>query len=80
VFADGLPQAVAAAAWSLMAMAYLPTLRFYGLSPLWAVALPAVAAIYMAFTVDSAVQHWQGRGGAWKGRLQGGLSRSTAQG
>jgi hypothetical protein len=59
-----------------MVLAYLPTLRFYGLSPLWGLALPAVAAIYTAFTVDSAVQHWQGRGGAWKGRLQGQVSRS----
>jgi hopene-associated glycosyltransferase HpnB len=80
VFADGAAQALGAAAWTLLTVAYLPTLRFYGLSPLWALALPAVAAIYMAFTVDSAVQHWQGRGGAWKGRLQAGVSRSATHG
>jgi hopene-associated glycosyltransferase HpnB len=80
VLGDGPAQALGAAAWLLMMGAYLPTLRFYGLSPLWALALPAIAAIYMAFTIDSAVQHWQGRGGAWKGRLQGGVSRSAAQG
>jgi hypothetical protein len=24
----------------------------------------------MVFTLDSAVQHWRGRGGLWKGRVQ----------
>jgi hopene-associated glycosyltransferase HpnB len=57
-------------AWALMALAYLPILRFYRISPLWAVALPAVAAAYAAFTLDSAYQHWRGRGGLWKGRSQ----------
>jgi len=80
VLSEGSAQALGAAAWLVMMGAYLPTLRFYGLSPLWALALPAIAAIYMVFTIDSAVQHWQGRGGAWKGRLQRGVSRSAAQG
>jgi len=53
-----------------MALAFLPTVRFYGLSPLWAPMLPAIAAVYMAFTIDSAVQHARGRGGLWKGRVQ----------
>ena len=33
-------------------------------------ALPLIAAAYLAFTLDSAFQHWRGRGGAWKGRSQ----------
>jgi hopene-associated glycosyltransferase HpnB len=78
VFAGGPAQALGAAAWALMTLAYLPTLRFYRLNPLWSLALPAVAAMYTAFTVDSAVQHWQGRGGAWKGRFQGQASRSAS--
>ena len=77
VLAGGPAQALGAAAWALMALAYAPTLRFYGLSPLRGLALPAVAAMYTAFTVDSGLQHWQGRGGAWKGRLQGQVSRSA---
>jgi hypothetical protein len=36
----------------------------------WAAALPAIAAMYMAFTLDSAYQHARGRGGMWKGRAQ----------
>jgi hopene-associated glycosyltransferase HpnB len=56
--------------WALMAGVFQPTLRQYRLSPLWGVALPLLAAIYVGFTIDSAYQHWRGRGGAWKGRLQ----------
>jgi hypothetical protein len=59
-----------------MAIAFQPVLRFYRLSPLWGPALPAIAAFYLAFTVDSAYQHWRGRGGAWKGRVQAKLSET----
>jgi hypothetical protein len=62
-----------------MALALQPTLRFYRVSPLWGVALPAIAAIYMAFTVDSAYQHWRGRGGMWKGRAQGDLRGKVSE-
>jgi hopene-associated glycosyltransferase HpnB len=58
------------AAWLLMAMTYLPTVRFYGLSPLWAPFLPVAAAFYSYATWLSAVRYWRGRGGQWKGRTQ----------
>jgi hopene-associated glycosyltransferase HpnB len=61
---------VAAAAWALMALAFLPILHFYRLSPLWAAALPLIAVAYVAFTLNSAYQHWRGVGGMWKGRSQ----------
>jgi hopene-associated glycosyltransferase HpnB len=70
VFAGGMAQILGIAAWLLMAFAFQPTLRFYRVSPLWGLALPGIAAIYMAFTVDSAYQHARGRGGMWKGRAQ----------
>lgn len=54
--------------WLLIATAYLPTLRLYGVSPLLAPCLPAIALLYTVMTVDSARRHWQGEGGAWKGR------------
>ena len=57
-------------AWALMAITYLPTLHFYGLSPLWAPALPAAALFYSYATWLSAVRYWMGRGGQWKGRAQ----------
>ena len=41
-----------------------------GCSPLWGLALPLIGVFYAAFTLDSAVQHWRGRGGMWKGRAQ----------
>ena len=55
--------------WLLMAYAYLPTVRFYRLAPSWAICLPAIAFLYTLMTLDSAVRHWRGRGGAWKGRV-----------
>ena len=58
------------AAWALMAITYLPTVKFYRMSPLWAAALPAAAAFYTYATWISAVRYWLGRGGQWKGRAQ----------
>jgi hopene-associated glycosyltransferase HpnB len=69
-FGSEVTRPVAAAAWALMAVAFLPTLRFYRLGPLWAPTLPAIAAAYLGFTLDSAIQHARGRGGLWKGRAQ----------
>ncbi|HEY9847386.1 MAG TPA: glycosyltransferase [Candidatus Caenarcaniphilales bacterium] len=57
------------AGWLLMAFAYLPTLRLYRCSPLLAFCLPAIAFLYTAMTLDSALRHWRGQGGAWKGRI-----------
>jgi len=66
----GLAQAAGALAFGLMTLAYYPIVRFYGLSPLWALALPAIGLFYVLFTLDSGLQHWRGRGGFWKGRVQ----------
>jgi hopene-associated glycosyltransferase HpnB len=70
VAGDRSAQALAGVAWALMAGVFQPTLRQYRLSPLWGGALPLVAAVYVGFTIDSAYQHWRGRGGFWKGRVQ----------
>jgi hopene-associated glycosyltransferase HpnB len=74
LFASGLAQILGIVAWLAMTVAFQPTLRFYRLSPAWGPALAAIAAIYMAFTIDSAYQHARGRGGMWKGRAQANLS------
>ena len=58
------------AAWALMTISYLPTVRFYGLSPLWAPTLPLAAAFYSYATWVSALRYWLGKGGEWKGRAQ----------
>jgi hopene-associated glycosyltransferase HpnB len=68
VTADGVTLLAGAAAWLLMAATYGPMLRYYR-QPLAAAALlPGTAALYLLMTVDSAVQHWRGRGARWKGR------------
>ncbi|WP_129311053.1 glycosyltransferase [Streptomyces sp. L2] len=60
--------AAGALAWAVMTATYLPMLRYYG-QPLWlAPLLPFTAFLYLLMTVDSAVQHYRGRGAAWKGR------------
>ncbi|WP_367325143.1 glycosyltransferase [Streptomyces sp. HUAS ZL42] len=57
-----------ALAWLVMAGTYVPMLRYYR-QPLWlAPLLPFTAFLYLLMTVDSAVQHYRGRGAAWKGR------------
>lgn len=61
---------VSLAAWTLMTVTYLPTIRFYGLSPLWAPLLPVAAAFYSYATCLSAARYWLGHGGQWKGRTQ----------
>ncbi len=66
----GSAAAVAAGAglagWALMSLSYLPMLRLYRLSPLRAPALPLIALLYAAMTVDSARRHHAGRGTQWR--------------
>jgi len=74
LFATGSSQLWGALAWAAMALSFQPILRFYRVSPLWGIALPAIAAIYMIFTLHSAWQHLRGTGGLWKGRLHANIS------
>ncbi len=60
-----------AIAWAVMAISYQPTLRLYG-EPMWrGLWLPVAAFLYALMTLSSAWRHWQGQGGAWKGRHYG---------
>ena len=70
LFASGWGQFLGALTWALMAISFQPILRFYRLSPLWGVALPAISFLFMLYTLDSAYQYAAGKGGAWKGRVQ----------
>jgi hopene-associated glycosyltransferase HpnB len=72
LFGAGLAQIFGALTWVLMAFSFQPMLRFYRVSPLWGMALPGIAALYLTFTLDSAYQYARGRGGLWKGRVQAG--------
>ncbi len=69
VFASGVAEFVGLAVWLAMAISFQPTLRFYRQSPLWGLALPAIAFLYAYYTLDSAYQHLLRRGGQWKGRV-----------
>ncbi|MGH6665890.1 MAG: glycosyltransferase, partial [Pseudolabrys sp.] len=69
IFATGWPQYLGAAAWLAMAISFLPILRFYGLSLLWSPALPAIAFLYLSYTIQSAYKHLRRSGGQWKGRV-----------
>ena len=66
----GLGALAGALAWASMTIMFQPILHLYRRSPLWGLALPAIGVFYAAFTIDSAVQFWRGRGGMWKGRAQ----------
>ena len=65
---DWLAAGLALIAWGVMARLYFPTLKLYGGEPWQAATLPAAAAFYAAMTIDSALRHWRGHGGQWKGR------------
>jgi hopene-associated glycosyltransferase HpnB len=70
LFAPAAAAIVGLVAWILMALAFQPMLRFYGRATSWGLALPLIAAAYLAFTLKSAYLYGRGRGGLWKGRVQ----------
>jgi hopene-associated glycosyltransferase HpnB len=65
-----------AGGYALMTALYVPILRYYRLPWPMAFALPFTATLYLGMTIDSAVQHFRGRGAAWKGRTYS--ARSSA--
>jgi len=70
IFGTGLARFAGLGVWLAMAIAYQPMLRFYGLGFWRGLLMPVIASIYLAFTLASAIDHWRGRGGMWKGRAQ----------
>ena len=68
LFGHGAARWLGVVAWLMLSISYLPTLRRFARSPLWVLALPLIAAFYMAATIGSAANHYRGRGVAWKGR------------
>jgi GT2 family glycosyltransferase len=71
LFGRGWLRTSGAAAYAMATLSYMPTLRRYGRSPAWALALPLIAVFYMAATLGSAVNYWRGRGARWKSRAYG---------
>ena len=59
---------ISGATWLIMSLTFVPTLQLYQL-PLWrSLLLPAIALLYEFMTIDSAIRHFRGKGGLWKGR------------
>ena len=54
----------------MMSVAYVPALRFYRRSPLWAAAAAAGGAVLHGGDGALGGEYWRGRGGVWKGRVQ----------
>jgi hopene-associated glycosyltransferase HpnB len=75
LFGHGLAFWCGLTAWMILSASYLPTLRRFGCSPVWAPFLPLIALFYMAATIGSAANHYLGRGVAWKGRAYQGTAR-----
>jgi hopene-associated glycosyltransferase HpnB len=69
IFANGMPRLLGLIVWLAMGLSFMPTLRFYRLSRLWSFALPAIALLYLYYTLGSAYLFVRGRGGQWKGRV-----------
>jgi hypothetical protein len=67
LFASGAAKWLGVLAWGAMVVAFTPMLRRYGLAAERGILLPGIAALYLAFTLDSAIAEWRGRGGLWKG-------------
>jgi len=80
IFAPQPAAGMAATAWLVMAICYLPALRFYRRGWFAASLLPLVALFYAGATVHSAAAYWRGSGGQWKGRVQAASKSSPTSG
>jgi|HubBroStandDraft_6_1064221.scaffolds.fasta_scaffold05451_6 hopene-associated glycosyltransferase HpnB len=67
---DSTARTLGVVSWLLMTLSFLPTVRFYRLSFVWAPLLPLAALFYTYATWLSAARYWMGKGGQWKGRAQ----------
>ena len=65
---DWLARNLGVAAWTVMALTYLPTLLFYRRSPFWILALPLIGTLYLGMTWTSALRYWRGERSRWKDR------------
>jgi hopene-associated glycosyltransferase HpnB len=61
---------LASAAIALMLGSYLSMVLYYRLLPMWSLALPVSACVYLWATLQSAWNFYRGDGGQWKGRAQ----------
>jgi hopene-associated glycosyltransferase HpnB len=65
---EPLARVIAVGAWLLMWLAYVPTLRFYGLPVAWGLLMPVTGLLFLIMTWDSARRYLLGERSAWRGR------------
>jgi len=68
-FGSDLSRFVAILGLAAMILCYLPTLRFYRRSGLWALTMPLIGALFLGMTWTSAIRYYRGRRSQWKGRI-----------
>jgi hopene-associated glycosyltransferase HpnB len=64
-----LAQLLGVTGLGLMAVSYLPTLRYYHRSALWVLLLPLIGSLFLAMTWSSAWRYFRGQRSAWKDRI-----------
>jgi len=57
--------------WTMMALGYVPQVRFAGLAGIRALTLPFAAVLFLYATLESAARYHAGAGAGWKGRNYG---------
>ncbi|MDY7038918.1 MAG: glycosyltransferase [Thermodesulfobacteriota bacterium] len=77
IFGTTISRYCASIALCAMILSYMPTLRFYHMSILWAFTMPLAGMIYLSMTWGSAIGYWRGKRSQWKGRIyHGSTSRN----
>lgn len=71
---------LAVIALTAMLGSYLPTVRFYRLSPYWALTLPAAAMLFLGMTWTSAIRYARGERSRWKNRSYARTTRTERPG
>ena len=69
IFGAPIARYFAAIALGAMILSYIPTLRFYRMSLLWALTMPLAGMLYLSMTWGSAIGYWRGNRSQWKGRI-----------
>lgn len=69
------PISFSALAMIFMALSFLPTLKFYRLSPGLSLTLPIAGVLFLAMTWTSAIRYFAGERSRWHGRAYGGWRR-----
>ncbi len=68
-YASPVTQILALLSISIMFLCYIPTLRYYQLSPFWSILMPLIATLFLAMSWSSAIAYARGERSQWKERV-----------